>query len=840
MNPRIEQKIEALRKILLHEKERGYSDDAVFGGLDKFFNQWLEDPDIDLYFTQTGMEVPSYAELNETDRQDWVTQAISLLEPHNLKTPGPIPLHHASSSIAPQKTDQRSKTPPKTTRTKKKPTSNSTKPNLPISLETPLPTLPGIRKETLTKLKKIGIASYHDAITHYPYRHNDFSHTTTISNLVAGIDQTIHVTVSHAAQKQMGRKMRAAEITVTDDTGEIRVIWFNQPYLTQTFKPGTRLALSGKITRFRNRPVLENPEYDILSSSADAMHTGQFVPVYPLTEGLTQRTTRRIIRHALENGIPKIKDFVPPKIINRLNLKNRSQAIQQYHYPENELAKEQARVRLAFDELLLLQLGVLARRRDWHDQEVRPPIPTNQQLLKDFQQLLPFKLTGDQEKTLDEILQDMADERPMSRLLQGEVGSGKTVVATAASIMAAANGYQVALMAPTEVLAEQHFQTIANILKPASNGDATDDPYRGFSNLLDRPLRIALLVGSQTKKQKQTLHTLIKRGDVDIVIGTHALIQDEVGFANLGFAIVDEQQRFGVNQRAALRQKGQDIPHLLVMTATPIPRTLALTMYGDLDISTISELPSGRQEIKTRALKGNQRKAAYDFIRNQVQEGRQSFVICPLVEESEVIEARAAVAEHERLSQEIFPEFHLGLLHGRMKPQEKDAVLKQFRDGEVNILVSTAVVEVGIDVPNATVMLVDGADRFGLSQLHQYRGRVGRGQHQSYCMFLSESQSSDVAQRLETIERTLDGFELAEADLQLRGPGEFFGTRQSGSLDLKLAKPSDTELLNNAREEARLIYKGDPNLEKPEHASLKEEVTLFWRGTDEAPIDTSQ
>jgi ATP-dependent DNA helicase RecG len=421
---------------------------------------------------------------------------------------------------------------------------------------------------------------------------------------------------------------------------------------------------------------------------------------------------------------------------------------------------------------------------------------------------------------------DLQKSRPMCRLLQGEVGSGKTVVATAALLIAAANGYQGAFMAPTEILAEQHFATLCQLLSRVGNQE--EEVYlRSYSGLLPRPLKLALLIGDIRQARKQKLQQSILEGDIDIIIGTHALVQKGLAFHQLGLAVVDEQHRFGVEQRSALREKGFN-PHMLVMTATPIPRTLALTLYGDLDISVIDELPPGRQTVKTKWLKPQQRDSAYAFIRRQVVEGRQAFIICPLIEESEAIAAQAAVVEYERLSREVFPDLRLGLLHGRLSAADKDEVMERFRAGELDILVSTPVVEVGIDVPNATVMLVESADRFGLSQLHQFRGRVGRGQEQSYCMLLAENPSEVGRERLDIIESVQDGFRLAEEDLKLRGPGEFFGTRQSGLPDLRMAKLSDVALLEMARSEATNLFQIDPGLEKTEHHLLTRELARVW------------
>ena len=524
----------------------------------------------------------------------------------------------------------------------------------------------------------------------------------------------------------------------------------------------------------------------------------------------------------------QLDDFLPAELKHRCELLELSQAISQAHYPENEEVKAQARVRLAFDELFLLQLGVLSKKRDWQESQPGNSFSAQTPVLEAFVKSLPFALTAAQQKVLKELLADLQKPQPMSRLLQGEVGSGKTVVATAALLMAAANGYQGAFMAPTEILAEQHFATICQLLSRVGRQEEGADYLHSYSGLLPHPLTVTLLIGNITQVRKQELQQRVLNGDIDILIGTHALIQKGVEFRQLGLAVVDEQHRFGVTQRSALRQKGFS-PHVLVMTATPIPRTLALTLYGDLDLSVIDQLPPGRQVIKTKWLKPGQRDSAYAFIRRQIANSQQSFIICPLVEESETIQAKAAVTEYERLSQEVFPELRLGLLHGRMPTVEKDKVMRRFRSGELNILISTPVVEVGIDVPNATVMLIESADRFGLSQLHQFRGRVGRGQEQSYCLLLTENPSIVAKGRLDILENVQDGFVLAEEDLKLRGPGEFFGTRQSGLPDLRMAKLSDVVLLELARREATKLFQIDRNMEKAEHQPLAEALSRVWK-----------
>ncbi|MDP2931821.1 MAG: ATP-dependent DNA helicase RecG, partial [Chloroflexota bacterium] len=613
---------------------------------------------------------------------------------------------------------------------------------------------------------------------------------------------------------------------VVDETGSMEVVWFNNPYLVKTLANQPRIVISGKVRLFNGRPVFESPEWE-MAEEGDLTHTGRLIPLYPLTAGLRPRQVRKLMKQVVDQWAWQVADFLPAEIRERGQFLELPKAISQAHYPDDRKAWDNARARLAFDELFLLQLGVLSKKRNWQESQPGCPLDIRTPVLDTFVKSLPFTLTAAQERSLREILDDLQKKSPMSRLLQGEVGSGKTVVATAALLVAVANGYQGAIMAPTEILAEQHFRTIAGLLSRTGQVTEQDDHLASYSGLLPHPLTIALLIGDIKSSVKRKLQERIQSGEIDIALGTHALIQKEVEFKKLGLAVIDEQHRFGVEQRSALRQKGFN-PHVLVMTATPIPRTLALTLYGDLDLSAINELPPGRQVVKTKWLRPEQRESAYAFIRRQLAKGRQAFIICPLVEESEAVQAKAAVTEYERLSGEVFPELRLGLLHGRLSSATKDEVMQRFHSGELNILVSTPVVEVGIDVPNATVMLIESADRFGLSQLHQFRGRVGRGQEQSYCMLLAENPSEIGRLRLDSIEKIQDGFLLAEEDLKLRGPGEFFGTRQSGLPDLRMAQLSDVAILETARREAISLFQVDPDLKKPDHRPLVKELARIW------------
>ncbi|NLX42573.1 MAG: ATP-dependent DNA helicase RecG, partial [Chloroflexi bacterium] len=493
------------------------------------------------------------------------------------------------------------------------------------------------------------------------------------------------------------------------------------------------------------------------------------------------------------------------------HLQGLGEALQQIHFPDSMEQARQARDRLAFDELLLLQLGVLRKRQDWRS-EPGIPIASEPGLVHDLEAHLPYTLTGAQQRAISEILQDMTRSVPMSRLLQGDVGSGKTIVALAAILTAVRAGFQAALMAPTSILAEQHMRTISGILEYYPK------------------VRMGLLLGGQTALEKEAMRRALAEGEIDLVVGTHALIQDEVSFKRLGLVVVDEQHRFGVEQRQTLRAKSIAwSPHLLAMSATPIPRTLALTLYGDMELSVLDELPPNRQPVVTAVRTASSREGIYRFIRDQISAGHQAYIIYPLVEESEAVEARAAVEEHDRLAQEVFPQLRLGLLHGRIGAEEKERVMSQFREGQLDILVSTAVVEVGMDVPNATVMLIEGAERFGLAQLHQFRGRVGRGSSRSYCILVSDSTTEESLQRLQIMAETEDGFVLAEKDLEMRGPGDFIGVRQSGLPELRLAQVTDRVTLEQARAEALQIFAQDPDLSESRHRALAEHAEAFWR-----------
>jgi len=680
------------------------------------------------------------------------------------------------------------------------------------SLTQPLNVVLKIRAQEWEKLERLGLRTIEDALYYLPRDHYDCRHPVPLNKLRLGMTTTIVGTLQTVNMRKTARNHTIVEAKIADGTAIVRVSWFNQQHVARTLRPhiGQRIAVSGHTELYNNYLQFVPRDYEFPDED-EAIHTGRLVPVYPLTEGLTQRWLRGTIRKALDAALHLVADPLPPDLRRDHALPPLQEALRAYHMPADEEEKGAATHRLAFDELLCVSIGMLRRKRDWQQGAPARPIPHDPDALERFEAELPFALTGAQRRVLRAILGDMARSVPMSRLLQGDVGSGKTVVAAAALLVAAQAGLQGAIMAPTEILAEQHARSMARVLAPFG-------------------VEVALLTGSVKGPERKRVYAGAADGSIPLLVGTHALIQEGVAFDRLALAVVDEQHRFGVEQRGALRQKGYN-PHVLAMTATPIPRTLSLTLYGDLDVAVIDERPPGRQPIETSWVPSDA--TAYRIVREQVTAGRQAFVVCPLVEESDKSEARAAVAEQKRLQRDVFPDLSVGLLHGKMKGSEKEAILKQFRDGKIQILVATSVVEVGIDVPNATVMVVQEANRFGLAQLHQFRGRVGRGAAQSYCILLAEGASAVGQQRLQALTATDDGFKLAEEDLRLRGPGEFWGTRQSGVPELTVAGVGDARVIEEARGAAERIVAADPDLTQPAHQLLAARVERFWsRGSE--------
>jgi ATP-dependent DNA helicase RecG len=804
---------DALLKILDLEAQKGFADSSVMGGLDRLLENWyaqvqasIRDPKLLKALSELISPGQKYSASNKVQRRDWTSRFLKWLEewqnPPPLPRVQPAPAKPALAARQPAKKATDAKT-----------------------LELPVATVKGISTALSAKFAKLGVNTVRDLLYFFPNRHIDYSQRTVVSKLKLGEENTVVVNVWESREVQLGTR-RSAQAIVGDETGNIRIVWFNQPFMAKNLKTGQRIIVSGRVSRFNDMIQFESPEWEPFEEK-DLVHTGRWVPIYPLTQGLSQRQVRRLLKPAVESYSWQLSDFLPGKLRARLKFLELPEALRQAHYPQDARLKDEARRRLAFDELFVLQLGVMHKKRAW--QESQPGLPLNIAApeLATFLASLPYQLTAGQKKALGEILSDLQKAKPMSRLLQGEVGSGKTVVATAALLVAVASGFQGALMAPTEILAEQHYHTFRRVLAGVGN-ESSEDGVLIYSGFFHRPLNVALLLGDLSRSKKRAVQARVSEGKIDIVIGTHALIQKEISFPRLGLAVIDEQHRFGVEQRSALRQKGAN-PHILVMTATPIPRTLALTLYGDMDLSLIDQVPPGRPPTQTKWLRPDQRASAYRFIHQQVKTGRQAFIICPLVEESESVQARAAVEEFQQLSREVFPDLRLGLLHGRLTAADKDDIMQRFHRGEIDVLVSTPVVEVGIDVPNATVMLIESADRFGLSQLHQFRGRIGRGSEKSYCMLLAENPSEEARERLSLIERTQSGFLLAEEDLKLRGPGEFFGTRQSGLPDLKMARLSDVGILELARQEAAKLFQLDPDLRQPENLALAREMERVWK-----------
>jgi ATP-dependent DNA helicase RecG len=690
-------------------------------------------------------------------------------------------------------------------------------PKDPAALSAPVTVLNGVGPQHGATLGRLGMKSLRDMLYYLPRRYDDYSKLKPINRLWYGEEVTVIGTIKSVNTRRMqGGKRQITEAILTDGSGALRLTWFS-PYAARRLRPGSHISVSGKIDQYLGRLVITNPEWEPIEHQQ--LSTNRIVPVYPLTAQITQRWLRRLMYQVVMYWAPRIPDPLPPDLRSSAGLMDLSSALVQLHFPDSAEALRAARHRLAFDEIFLLQLGVLRQKRHWQDRAART-FQVEDTWLQSQVERLPYQLTGAQQRSLNDLRQDLVSGRPMNRLLQGDVGSGKTVIAMLAIAIIVQNGAQAALMAPTSILAEQHYKTMLRYLTGPEGGESGSAP-------LMNPGEIRLMVGATPEAEKRVIRAGLDDGSIRLVIGTHALIEDPVSFADLQLTVVDEQHRFGVEQRAALRAKG-DNPHLLVMTATPIPRSLALTVYGDLDLSIMDEMPPGRQPISTHVLPPRERERAFHLIRSQVALGRQAFIIYPLVEETENSEAKAAVEGHASLQKEVFPKLKLGLLHGRMRPDDKDEVMKDFRDGKYHVLVSTSVVEVGVDVPNATVMIIEGANHFGLAQLHQFRGRVGRGAEKSYCLLIPDTPDSVENQRLQAMVETNDGFVLAERDLDLRGPGQFLGTRQSGYSELQLAKLTDVRLIEKARIHAQAVFEQDPNLESPAYRLLSTALHRFW------------
>ena len=677
-------------------------------------------------------------------------------------------------------------------------------------LNAPVEKVKGVGPKMATLLNKLGIFTINDLLFFLPRRYDDYTQLNCINHLQEHELATVIGTVRHTEVRAGRTGRKDFHMVVDDGTASMGVTFFGQHFLSRQVRREQQVVLRGQTSMYQNRIQMTNPEIQFIEIE-DLQNLG-IVPVYPLTDGLSRRSLRRLMEKTVEYWAEHFPDYMPEGTLERAELADLGWAIQNLHFPESWDHLEHARRRFIFDELLLMQLTIMANRRTWQATPSEALTVSDEQLQTFTESMFPFPLTGAQQRAVADIRGDLAKTMPMNRLLQGDVGSGKTAVAATMLGIALMNGKQAALMAPTSILAEQHYRGLSAAF---AQMPAELLPREG------KPV-IALLTGSITSGDREAIYRGLADGSIDIVIGTHAIIQEGVEFNNLGAAIIDEQHRFGVEQRGMLRGKGTN-PHLLVMTATPIPRTLALTLYADLDLSIIDELPPGRIPVKTRVIDPPQRERAYLFIEDQLEEGRQAFIVYPLVEASETIEAELAVENYERLSK-IFYKHRVQLLHGRMKPAEKDAVMEAFRNHEFDVLVTTSVAEVGVDIPNASIIVIDGANRFGLAQLHQFRGRVGRGGHASYCLLVCDTPMPEARERLTALEQTNDGFKLAEIDWKLRGPGDLIGTRQSGQAGLKLLEQMQPELVELAQREAKTIYADDPELTAAEHHLLRERI----------------
>ncbi len=704
-----------------------------------------------------------------------------------------------------------------------------------MDISLPIEKLPNVGPRNVPRLNRLGIKTVKDLLWHFPVRYEDYTETVSIDQVEPGQKVNIQGEVLKISSRRIfPRRMSVTNAIVGDSSGAIKVVWFNQPYIENQLIEGTLVSLAGKIILNKHGLCLSSPTFEKIGSSnpqPNLKHTSGLVPVYPETDGVTSKYLRFLTKPIIESI--KIDDSLPTHMLAKYNFPELSQAMRDIHYPTELSKAEIARERFAFEDLILFQIKALLERRKVN-QLKSISVEFDQLLMKEFISNLPFELTTDQKVALWEILRDLQKNYPMNRLMEGDVGSGKTVVALAAAYQVAKKGYQTVFMVPTEVLANQHYRTIASIIKDGS-------------------VKTCLLTGSEAKFGgegigKKSLKQKISSGEISIIIGTHAVIQKDVSFDKLVLVVIDEQHRFGIQQRAALAKQmdSELVPHLLSMTATPIPRTLALTIYGDLDISLIKEKPKNRQKIITKIVMSKERSANYQFVREEVKKGRQVFVVCPRIEISDPkkeirtgtkqskmnilwADVRAVEEEYKKLSESVFPDLRVAMLHGKLKPKDKNEVMDSFKNGKCDVIVSTSVIEVGVDVPNATIMMIESAERFGLAQLHQFRGRVGRGEHQSYCLLLSSTADRTTNQRLKALVECDDGFELAEKDMKIRGPGEFFGVKQSGIPDLGMAALANIDLIKKARAEARLLLKGDPSLKN--YPLLRGRLELFQKLT---------
>jgi ATP-dependent DNA helicase RecG len=832
--------IEKLKKFFTLEANRGYDNKAVHGGLEAMLDTWeaeaRQDELKEELIQAVRARLRDYGRLSPDSRRDALKGLWNRIRREVGKDITPeIEKKTSPEANQPQQPERASESPP----SKEEPAAEAkgeaepaqqAKPEEaaspleperpaprpkpdgpPAALEATVTVLDGVGPKSAEKLTRLDIHTLGDMLYHFPRRYDDYTQLKTINRLEFGDELTILGTVqSTSVRKLHGGKRQLVEVIVSDGTGALRVTWFNQPWITKTLREGAQIVLAGKIEQYLGRFIMNNPEWELLDEQN--LLTNRILPVYPLTAKISQRWLRTQMDKVVNYWALRVQDPLPDIIQEEADLLSLPDALLQVHFPDSYNSLKAAQHRLAFDEIFYLQLGVVQQKRQWADRTATP-FQVDDGWKQAQYSRLPYTLTSAQQNALEDIYNDLASGRPMNRLIQGDVGSGKTVVAAFGIGAVLQAGAQAAVMAPTSILAEQHFSSFKEMLT-------------GEGGLLT-PDQIRLMIGATPNSEKEEIRSGLENGAIRLVIGTHALLEDPVKFQNLQAAVIDEQHRFGVKQRANLRAKG-DNPHLLVMTATPIPRSLALTVYGDLDLTVIDEMPPGRQPVDTYVLFPRERERIYNLIRREVGEGRQAFIIYPLVEESDKLETKAAVEEHQRLENEVFRNLKVGLLHGRMKPDEKDSVMTQFRDKEFDILISTTVIEVGVDVPNANVMVIEGANRFGLAQLHQLRGRVGRGGGKSFCVLIPESEAGIENERLMVMTETTDGFILAEKDLEQRGPGQFLGSRQAGFSEMQMSSLSDVRLIEKARKHAQALLEADPDLQAPKNQLLAKTLSQRW------------
>ncbi|MDQ1327148.1 MAG: ATP-dependent helicase RecG [Candidatus Poribacteria bacterium] len=805
--------LDIIQRPFKQEIKTGCQDKVVVGGFKDYVTNWVEkaneyaNPEQKDLLTNLSELFKDYPDIQPDTRQIRLNEATKIIErlcnqqdSESLEQPIPKSEETQKSKIQVERTDIHYD------------------PGREMMLSMPVQNVAGIgtkRAETLAE--EVNVRNIGDLLEYYPRDYLDRSRIKQIYQVGrTGEYETIQgVVVNHVefTPKRVGAK-KMSKTVIYDQSGVVSLIAFGKrtQYMASSLKENTKVVVSGKFKRDYGEIQSSEYTYEILSDEdAELIHTGRIVPVYPLTAKLVQRSLRRWIKQIVDEYVSFVPEILPLDIRERYSLIDKPIAVKNIHFPDSQEHLNSARERLAFDELFLLELGLGLKKKNWETEEPGISFKRQSKLLDNFIKSLPFQLTNAQKRVFIEIEANMQSTKPMNRLLQGDVGSGKTVIAAMGMLLAVDNSYQGALMAPTEILAEQHYNTLDRLLTPMG-------------------INIVMLRSDMPRREKEDALYQVQTGEANIIVGTHALIQAGVDFASLGLVVTDEQHRFGVMQRAELKKKGTN-PDVLVMTATPIPRTLALTVYGDLDVSVIDELPPGRQTIYTRWVSEGKRQEIYKFINDQIAQGRQAYIVYPLVEESEKLEdLKAATEMAEHFQHEVFPHLKVGLIHGRMRADEKQEVMGRMKSNEINILVSTTVIEVGIDIPNASLMLIEHAERFGLAQLHQLRGRVGRSIHKSYCLLIANPKSEDAVQRMKAMVKTYDGFEIAEEDLAIRGPGEFFGIRQSGMPDMKVANIArDVKIIEIARKEAFEIAEKDPTLSKPDHQAMKKVLQEKWR-----------